>query len=59
MMDKLEMIKALSLNRPNYAKNYDDYKEGDFVQYSGQLWDENEMFAAIDTLINGKWITSG
>ena len=59
MMDKLEMIKALSLNRPNYAKNYDDYKEGDFVQYSGQLWDENEMFAAIDTLVNGKWITSG
>ena len=59
MMDKLEMIKALSLNRPNYAKNYDNYKEGDFVQYSGQLWDENEMFAAMDTLINGKWITSG
>ena len=59
MMDKLEMIKALSLNRPSYAKNYDDYKEGDFVQYSGQLWDENEMFAAIDTLVNGKWITSG
>jgi len=59
MMDKLEMIKALSLNRPSYAKNYDNYKEGDFVQYSGQLWDENEMFAAIDTIINGKWITSG
>ena len=59
MMDNLEMIKALALQRPKYAKNYDDYVEGDFVQYSGQLWDENEMFAAMDTLLNGKWITSG
>jgi hypothetical protein len=46
MMDNLEMIKALALQRQKYAKNYDDYVEGDFVQYSGQLWDENEMFQA-------------
>ena len=54
------MIKALSENiRPAYAKNYDNYEEGQFVQYSGQLWDEKEMYAAMDTLLNGKWITSG
>lgn len=53
------MIKTLAQERPSYAKNYDNYKHGDFVQYSGQLWDEKEMFAAIDTLVNGKWITSG
>lgn len=53
------MIESLSNERPSYAKNYDNYKHGDFVQYSGQLWDEKEMYAAIDTLVNGKWITSG
>ena len=53
------MIETLSNERPSYAKNYDNYKHGDFVQYSGQLWDEKEMYAAIDTLVNGKWITSG
>ena len=53
------MIETLSNERPSYAKNYDNYNHGDFVQYSGQLWDEKEMYAAIDTLVNGKWITSG
>lgn len=53
------MIETLAKERPSYAKNYDNYNHGDFVQYSGQLWDEKEMFAAIDTLVNGKWITSG
>jgi CDP-6-deoxy-D-xylo-4-hexulose-3-dehydrase len=54
-----QMIETLSNKRPSYAKNYDNYKHGDFVQYSGQFWDEKEMYAAIDTLVNGKWITSG
>jgi CDP-4-dehydro-6-deoxyglucose reductase, E1 len=54
-----QMIEALSQQRPAYAKNYDNYEEGQFVQYSGQLWDEKEMYAAIDTLVNGKWIVSG
>ena len=54
-----QLIAVLSKKRPSYAKNYDNYNHGDFVQYSGQLWDEKEMYAAIDTLVNGKWITSG
>ena len=54
-----QLIAVLSKERPSYAKNYDDYNHGDFVQYSGQLWDENEMYAAIDALVRGKWITSG
>jgi CDP-6-deoxy-D-xylo-4-hexulose-3-dehydrase len=58
-MNTNQMIETLSNERPSYAKNYDNYKHGDFVQYSGQLWDEKEMYAAIDTLVNGKWITSG
>jgi len=55
-----EMIEALSKSvQPKYVKNYDNYQEGQFVQYSGQLWDHNEIRAAIDTLLNGSWIVSG
>jgi CDP-6-deoxy-D-xylo-4-hexulose-3-dehydrase len=59
-MEFNEMIHTLAKNiHPKYVKKYDDYKEGDFIQYSGQLWDENEMRAALDSLLNGKWVTSG
>ena len=55
-----EMIEALSKSiLPKYVKNYDNYQEGQFVQYSGQLWDHNEIHAAIDALLNGAWIVSG
>lgn len=55
-----EMIEALSRSiLPKYVKNYDNYQEGQFVQYSGQLWDHNEIHAAIDALLNGAWIVSG
>lgn len=54
------MIEALSNTvLPKYVKNYDNYQEGDFVQYSGQLWDNNEIYAMLDTLLNGSWIVSG
>jgi len=29
------------------------------IYYSGPYWDNKEVEAAIDTLLNGKWITSG
>jgi len=58
-MTQNEMVEELSMLQPKYVKNYDDFKEGDFVQYSGQLWDEKEMYAALDTLLNGSWITAG
>lgn len=55
-----EMIKELSKTvNPKYIKNYDNYQEGDFVQYSGQLWDDKEIFAALDTFLNGNWVVSG
>lgn len=55
-----ELIKQLSLAaQPKYVKNYDNYNEGDFVQYSGQYWDDKEIYAALDTLLNGKWVVSG
>lgn len=59
-MQTQEMIEALSNTvLPKYVKNYDNYQEGDFVQYSGQLWDNNEIYAMLDTLLNGSWIVSG
>ena len=59
-MNIQEMIEELAKSvKPKYIKNYDNYEHGEFVQYSGQLWDEKEIFAALDTLLNGKWITSG
>ena len=55
-----QMIESLSQNvQPKYVKNYDNYQSGEFVQYSGQFWDDKEMYAAIDTLLNGAWVTSG
>ena len=55
-----QMIEALSQRvQPQYVKNYDNYVDGEFVQYSGQYWDDKEIYAAIDTLLNGKWIVSG
>lgn len=44
---------------PPYIKNYDNFKDGDFIQYSGQLWDQDELNAAIDSLMNGKWVVAG
>jgi len=56
----IDMIKTLSETaKPKYVKNYDNYQHGEFVQYSGQLWDDKEIYAAIDTLLNGAWVTAG
>lgn len=44
---------------PPYIKNYDKFKPGDFIQYSGQLWDQEELDAAVDSLMNGKWVVAG
>lgn len=54
------MIEELAKSKlPQYIKNYDNYQKGDFIQYSGQLWDHEELGAAIDSLMNGKWVVAG
>lgn len=53
-------ISVLSQVRPPYLKTYENFVPGtDFVQYSGQWWDEDEMSSALNTFIKGDWITSG
>lgn len=60
MIDTKKLIETLSKSvNPKYIKNYDNYQEGDFIQYSGQLWDDKEIYAALDTFLNGNWIVSG
>lgn len=59
-VDVIEQISQLAKTvKPRYVKNYDNFKDGDFVQYSGQLWDHNEIYAALDTLLNGAWVVAG
>ena len=46
--------------KPKYLQNYDDFRPGeDYVMYSGQLWDERELAAAVKSLLTGKWISAG
>jgi len=39
------------------SKNFEPGKTP--IYYSGPYWDNREVEAAVDTLLNGKWITSG
>jgi len=39
------------------SKNFEPGKTP--IYYSGPYWDNNEIRAAIDTFLNGKWITAG
>lgn len=44
---------------PAYVKNYDNFKSGDTVLYSGPYWDRREIEAAVSAFLTGKWLTSG
>jgi len=59
IVDSRDMVNYLASEKIKYVKNYDNYVDGQFVQYSGQLWDHEEMAAAINTLVYGSWIVSG
>ena len=61
MLNEIDQaISTLSKVKPNYLKTYENFEPGkDFVQYSGQWWDEDEMKLALEAFIKGSWITSG
>ena len=47
-------------NPPPYLVNNQPFIPGEStIWYSGQYWDEKEILAAIDSILNGKWITAG
>jgi len=60
MIEK-ENIKSLVGNHvAPYIYNSKNFEPGKTpIYYSGPYWDNKEVEAAIDTLLNGKWITSG
>ena len=60
-MINLENIQSLVGNHVSpYMYNSKDFKPGTTnVYYSGMYWDKNEIEAAIDTFLNGKWVTAG
>ena len=53
MIEKPEYFRFLA----NRGKNFDSNK--DWVYYSGPYWNHLEIEAAITTLIEGKWLSSG
>lgn len=59
MTNDLVLQELSKTAKPKYMKNYDTYVEGDFIQYSGQVWDDKELYAGIDTFLNGNWVVSG
>jgi CDP-6-deoxy-D-xylo-4-hexulose-3-dehydrase len=60
-MIQLENIQNLVGNHvAPYIYNANHFEPGKTpIYYSGPYWDNREIEAAIDTFLNGKWITSG
>ena len=60
-MMQQNVISALAMSaKPGYIKNYDNFEPGkDTVLYSGPYWDHQEIAVAINSIVNGAWITTG
>jgi len=60
-MIKLEDIQQLVGNHlPPYLLNSKPFTPGEStVWYSGPYWDNREIEAALDTFLNGAWVTTG
>lgn len=61
MIINSESIKNMLGNHvPTYIYNSKEFVPGKTpIYYSGPYWDNREIESAIDTFLNGKWITSG
>ena len=60
-MITLENIQALLGDYiPPYVYNAKTFKPGETpIYYSGPYWDNKEIEMAINTFLNGKWVTTG
>lgn len=58
---KLDSIETLVGNHvAPYIYNSKNFEYGKTpIYYSGPYWDKSEITAAVDTFLNGKWITTG
>ena len=53
------LIQTLAADRPAYVPNYEHFKPGDTVLYSGPFWDNRELELAMEALLQGSWLTVG
>ena len=53
------LSKYLEENSPKYLYNKNFISGKDQVLYSGPYWDNSEILAAINALLNGKWLVAG
>lgn len=53
------LTEYLKENKPKYLYNQSFIPEKSQVLYSGPYWNEEEIMAAITTLIKGKWVVAG
>lgn len=55
-----QFIRNLASLTPKYAYNARDFVPGKSqVLYSGPYWDHEEVYAAIKSLVKGRWVVSG
>lgn len=60
MIDKNKIKKLLEGHIPPYLYNLQEFiPNKSTVWYSGPYWDERELEAAVDSFLNGNWITTG
>lgn len=60
MIDKDDIFNLVSNHVSPYIYNSKIFTPGKTpIYYSGPFWDEKESIAAIDSFLNGKWITAG
>ena len=53
------LIEALASDCPSYVPNYEHFKPGDTVLYSGPYWNHRELELAMEALLLGSWLTTG
>jgi CDP-4-dehydro-6-deoxyglucose reductase, E1 len=62
-MEKFErdnlIMELVRENKPRYVPDYENFKPGDQILYSGPWFDHNEIEAAIKALLSTKWISNG
>lgn len=60
MIDKKLIEELVKGHKPPYLHNRQDFIPGQStVWYSGPYWDERETAEAVDTFLNGNWVTTG
>jgi len=60
MNDNILITQLAKQAKPKYQQDYANFDPAkDPVMYSGQLWDHEELEAALKSLLTGKWLPAG